>query len=663
MVVDHAAPVLSGASPDTSFVSATSACDASPRIFDASSPTRLPLARAGGSRRWGPGAAFSEAEDATAGGGNGSSAGLDTSSLTADRFAQSTGGGTARLRPSTTASRAAEIEGAPYSPASAHRMAAAAAAAAAAGGSLENAAGASPALARRAGAATLVAAAELRSTLSPTGRALVAGAAAASFESTSPAVLASARLLAASLSGGARSALAPPPSAAASDALAQRVVPRLPFKVLDAPALADDFYLNLLDWSASNVLAVGLSGDLYLWNGLSATVDKLHSYGSGAAGEPPAPAITAIRWAPRGGHLAVGLSSGTVEIWDVVARRVVRAYTEHRVRACSLAWSDQTLASGAKDAAIHLVDARDRSGAHTRLRGHRHEVCGLAWAPDGSALASGGNDNKVCIWSTAMSRPPPRSAAARGGEDAQSPHAPMLRIADFTAAVKGLAWSPHAAHTLAAGGGTHDRKIRVYDTSTGTLRRAVDTGAQVTQLAWSPHAPELASALGYSQNAVVVWRYPALTRLATLNGHTARVLYMAIAPDGQSIVTAGGDETLRFWSAFAPPLAAGTPTDDNLLPDALLRASAGGWPRARARARIASSGSGDGGDGAASADEDEPPTLPAHHPQSHAATVVGDGAAQADPPMTARAMPAPRATPPTVLPAGVGAWASSGMMR
>lgn len=30
---------------------------------------------------------------------------------------------------------------------------------------------------------------------------------------------------------------------------------------------------------------------------------------------------------------------------------------------------------------------------------HEMEVCGLQWAPDGSKLASGGNDNLVCVWS------------------------------------------------------------------------------------------------------------------------------------------------------------------------------------------------------------------------------------------------------------------------
>lgn len=41
-----------------------------------------------------------------------------------------------------------------------------------------------------------------------------------------------------------------------------------------------------------------------------------------------------------------------------------------------------------------------------------------------------------------------------------------------------------------------------------------------------------------------------MRKLATLTGHTYRVLYLAISPDGQTIVTGAGDETLRFWNIF-----------------------------------------------------------------------------------------------------------------
>jgi len=49
----------------------------------------------------------------------------------------------------------------------------------------------------------------------------------------------------------------------------------VPYKVLDAPELADDFYLNLVDWGNSNVLAVGLGDSVYLWNSETGKVDLL----------------------------------------------------------------------------------------------------------------------------------------------------------------------------------------------------------------------------------------------------------------------------------------------------------------------------------------------------------------------------------------------------
>lgn len=54
-----------------------------------------------------------------------------------------------------------------------------------------------------------------------------------------------------------------------------RYVNKVPFKVLDAPDLQDDFYLNLVDWGSSNVLGVGLGSSVYMWNSQSGRVTKL----------------------------------------------------------------------------------------------------------------------------------------------------------------------------------------------------------------------------------------------------------------------------------------------------------------------------------------------------------------------------------------------------
>lgn len=43
-----------------------------------------------------------------------------------------------------------------------------------------------------------------------------------------------------------------------------------------------------------------------------------------------------------------------------------------------------------------------------------------------------------------------------------------------------------------------------------------------------------------------------MKKIATLHGHSYRVLYLAMSPDGESIATGSGDETIRFWKVFPP---------------------------------------------------------------------------------------------------------------
>ena len=83
-----------------------------------------------------------------------------------------------------------------------------------------------------------------------------------------------------------------------------RKIPKVPFKVLDAPQLQDDFYLNLVDWSSNNVLAVGLDGAVYIWSACTSQVKKLCEV-------PEGDSITSVAWAQQGTHLAVGTNSGT----------------------------------------------------------------------------------------------------------------------------------------------------------------------------------------------------------------------------------------------------------------------------------------------------------------------------------------------------------------
>ncbi|KAF4635004.1 hypothetical protein G7Y89_g3095 [Cudoniella acicularis] len=294
-------------------------------------------------------------------------------------------------------------------------------------------------------------------------------------------------------------------------------------RVLDAPDLADDFYLNLVDWGSSNVLGVGLGSCVYMWNSQTGRVNKLC--------ELPDDTVTSVSWIQRGSHIAIGTGKGLVQIWDAERIRRLRTMTGHTARVGSLAWNDHILTSGSRDRLIYHRDVRAPDQWLRKLVGHKQEVCGLRWNCEDGQLASGGNDNKLMVWDKLS-------------------ETPLWKFSDHTAAVKAIAWSPHQRGLLASGGGTADRRIIFHDTLRGTAINEIDTGSQVCNLAWSKNSNEIVSTHGYSQNQIVVWKYPSMTQVVSLTGHTYRVLYLAMSPDGRVVVTGAGDETLRFWNVF-----------------------------------------------------------------------------------------------------------------
>ena len=158
--------------------------------------------------------------------------------------------------------------------------------------------------------------------------------------------------------------------------------------------------------------------------------------------------------------MAIGTNSGTVQIWDAEKCALQRTMTGHTARVGALAWNDHILSSGSRDRLIYHRDVRVPSHHIRKLTGHKQEVCGLKWNTSENQLASGGNDNKLMVW------------------DKMNDVA-LWRFNEHVAAVKAIAWNPHQHGILASGGGTADKKIRFWNTITGTMLNEVDTGSQV----------------------------------------------------------------------------------------------------------------------------------------------------------------------------------------
>ena len=302
--------------------------------------------------------------------------------------------------------------------------------------------------------------------------------------------------------------------------------------MLDAPSLCDDFYLNLVDWSALNVVAVSLGSCVYVWSAYTSKVTLLCDVSPDG--------VTAVTWNIRGDQLAVATNGGRVQIWNVSENKVIRDIRAHNSRVGVLSWSSSLLASGGRDKHIYVHDLRIRpqptylpddnqhqhnnnsnsnnsqpalnrvstttgvptddspdldfigtsststsAESSTRFGGtpsaptslsrqlarvdadrasiiaanplsvaptptnlssrnpaivfdfnqHKQEVCGLKWSFDEKMLASGGNDNRLLIWSvTGGSNGLRQSTAANMNEF--NPNQPLHEFTDHTAAVK-----------------------------------------------------------------------------------------------------------------------------------------------------------------------------------------------------------------------------------
>ncbi len=90
-----------------------------------------------------------------------------------------------------------------------------------------------------------------------------------------------------------------------------RRIPKIPYKILDAPGIIDNFYMNILDWSSTDFIGISLMDSVYLWKNKSSEnkvitlVELSDSF------------YCSIKFSPEGNQMACGDGDGFVHIYDI----------------------------------------------------------------------------------------------------------------------------------------------------------------------------------------------------------------------------------------------------------------------------------------------------------------------------------------------------------
>jgi meiosis-specific APC/C activator protein AMA1 len=308
----------------------------------------------------------------------------------------------------------------------------------------------------------------------------------------------------------------------------------MPFRVLDAPSLTNDFYTNVVSWSTkSNRIAVGLASDVYLWHeDESAYLLDL----------PDGHLISCVSFS-EGDHIIIATKEGKFFLFSQTMREPLDDYFNNGSGICCIAWSPKKLngffaGDDTGEVLYFEVDDRNKLELVSKFKCQQQQVCGIAVGYDGNQISVGGNDNSCTIWDITNIKDPKFKF--------HLPH---------QAAVKALAYCPWSRSLLATGGGSKDRTIRFWHTNSGTLLDSIQTKGQITSLIWSTRKKQITLTFGFGEakksKLIAVYSYPQMEELVQVEATpNLRALSAVLSPDSSSICVVANDETVRFYQLW-----------------------------------------------------------------------------------------------------------------
>ena len=184
-------------------------------------------------------------------------------------------------------------------------------------------------------------------------------------------------------------------------------------------------------------------------------------------------------------------------------------------------WSrgGEALMIGDAEGSVYALDGKSGATAWERRGVHEGGVLAMAIHPNGTELATAGQDGRVLIWNAAEGQ--------------------AIRDIDVGSGwVENVAWSMDGQWLAAS----CSRQVRVYDADGGEVWRSDDHPSTVSAIVWS-NAGELATAC-YGR---VTFFDPYTGELRQKMEWQGSLVSMALSADGGIVACGSQDNTVHFW--------------------------------------------------------------------------------------------------------------------
>ena len=308
-------------------------------------------------------------------------------------------------------------------------------------------------------------------------------------------------------------------------------------------------------FSPDGRLLATAADDVLLWD--AATHQKIARFEHSAI-------VWSIAFSPDGRWLVSTHGDGAVLVWDVAERERIANFNEHSgsVRAVAFSPDGKRVASGGDDRTVTVWNA-STGRKEALLIDHPTRVACLAYSSGTSQLVSGDQDGNTIVWDVGKRHPRLMLTPGDGepnygvtlsadGRLMASTHGVFTTDGRALIAFTGREGMGHPYGVAFSRDG--GRVVAVTDLGylfvVDVAHRAVARwfrlpNTHLITVAIAPDGQHLVT--GEDEGAVRLWSFDPLRPVATIGRHAARVKSVAFSPDGQTVASAGDDKMIALW--------------------------------------------------------------------------------------------------------------------